>query len=335
VGAHISRRTGIPAGDAGRIIDALTLFKEVERGETPRLGRRVAIYGGGNTAVDAARTATRLGAREAVIVYRRTREKAPALPFEFDEAQAEGVDIRWLRTIKAMDDTTLTIETMVLDENGWPQPTGEFETLEADALILALGQDTDTAFLKGVPGISFRDDGTVVVDDRMMTGRPGVFAGGDMVPSERSVTVAVGHGKKAARFIDAYLRNQTPRRPPRHELATFDTLHTWFYSRTKSRRQPEIDGERRRTTFDEIQGGLSAEEAVYETRRCLSCGNCFECDGCYTVCPEEAVIKLGPGKRYRYNYDFCTGCGVCCEQCPCGAIEMVPAEDVKETSAEP
>lgn len=330
VGAHISRRTEIPARDATRIVDALSLFRDVEKGEAPQLGRRVAVYGGGNTAVDAARTAKRLGAKEAVIVYRRTREKAPALSFEFDEAQAEGVDIRWLRTIKEMDESTITIETMELDENGWPQPTGEYETLEADSLVLALGQDTDTAFLKGVPGIEFKKDGTVVVDDRMMTGQPGVFAGGDMVPSERSVTVAVGHGKKAARFIDAYLRGETLRRPPRHELATFDTLHNWFYSRTDPRRQPEIEAERRQTTFDEIHGGLTGEAAMYEARRCLSCGNCFECDGCYTVCPEEAVIKLGPGERYRYNYDFCTGCGVCSDQCPCGAILMVPAEEVKE-----
>jgi NADPH-dependent glutamate synthase beta subunit-like oxidoreductase len=329
VGAHISRRIEIPARDAGRIIDALSLFRDVEHGEPPQLGRQVAVYGGGNTAVDAVRTAKRLGAREAVMIYRRTRERAPARSFEIDEAQAEGVDIRWLRTIKQMDESTITIETMILDENGWPQPTGEFETLEADALILALGQDTDTTFLRKIPGVSFQDDRTVIVDERMMTGCAGVFAGGDMGPAERSITVATGHGKKAARFIDAYLRNETPPVPGRRDLASYETLHTWFYSRTAPRQQPEIDGERRRTTFEEIHGGLNAEEAVYEARRCLSCGNCFECDGCYTVCPEEAIVKLGPGKRYRYNYDFCTGCSVCFEQCPCGAINMVPADVVE------
>ena len=327
VGAHIGRRTAIPSRDAGRMMDALSFLKEVETGGAPRLGRRVAVYGGGNTAVDAARTARRLGAQETVIVYRRTRERAPAQPFEIDEAQAEGVDIRWLRTIKQMDEDRITIEKMELDENGWPQPTGEFETLEADTVILALGQDTDTAFLQTVPGISFQKDGTVVVDQQMMTGHPGIFAGGDMVPSQRSVTVAVGHGKKAARNVDAFLRHETATRPPRREIASYDTLHTWFYSRTAQRRQAEIDEERRLTTFEEIHHGLGQADAVYEARRCLSCGNCFECDGCYTVCPEQAVVKLGSGKRYRYNYDFCTGCAVCYDQCPCGAIHMVPAQE--------
>ena len=329
VGAHISRRTEIPAPDAGKIIDAISFLKDVEMGERPQLGRRVAVYGGGNTAVDAARTARRLGARETVIVYRRTRERAPAREFEIDEAQAEGVDIHWLHTIKRMDESGITIEKMVLDENGWPQPTGEFESLEADSLVLALGQDVDTAFLRGVKGIAFKEDGTVVVDDQMMTGCAGIFAGGDMVPSERSVTVAVGHGKKAARFIDAFLRNETLPPKGRRTIASYDTLHTWFYPRTAQRRQAEVESKKRVKTFEEVHHGLTEDETVYEARRCLSCGNCFECDGCYTVCPEEAITKLGQGLRYRYNYDFCTGCGVCSEQCPCGAIEMRPVPEVK------
>ena len=113
---------------------------------------------------------------------------------------------------------------MEVDENGRPQPTGTFETLEADALIMALGQETDTAFLRQVPGVQFKTDGTVEVDDNMMTGHAGLFAGGDMVPSERTVTVAVGHGKKAARHIDACLRGTRYKQPPKHDLASFDML---------------------------------------------------------------------------------------------------------------
>ena len=81
---------------------------------------------------------------------------------------------------------------------------------------------------------------------------------------------------------------------------------------------------RRKTSFEEVVKGLTEKEAVYEAKRCLSCGNCFECDGCYGACPEDAIIKLGPGKRYKYDYDKCTGCAVCFEQCPCYAIEMIP-----------
>jgi Pyruvate/2-oxoacid:ferredoxin oxidoreductase delta subunit len=175
-----------------------------------------------------------------------------------------------------------------------------------------------------VPGVSFQKDGTVVVDEHLMTGYPGLFAGGDMVPSERTVTVAVGHGKKAARHIDAYLRGTVYAKPAKHELAGFDKLHVWYFTDAAQRPQEHIDIKKRLSGFDEVVHGLEEKEAVYEARRCLSCGNCFECDGCYGACPEDAVIKLGPGKRYRYDYNLCTGCAICFEQCPCHAIDMVP-----------
>jgi len=324
VGAHLAKRTEIPARDAGPILDAVSMLRSVEGGEPPRLGRRVVIYGGGNTAIDAARTAKRLGAEEALIIYRRTRAQMPAHDFELAEALEEGVLIHWLGTIKQIDRTTFTVEKMALDESGWPHPTGEFETVEADNLVLALGQAVDTRFLEGVPGIEIGKDGVVQVDAQMMTGRAGVFAGGDMVPAERTVTVAVGHGKKAARNIDAWLRGVTSALPAKHELADFDKLNTWYYSDADKTVQPTLDMLRRRTTFEEILGGLDEGNALFEARRCLSCGNCFECDNCYGICPDNSVIKHGPGKRFQFNYDFCKGCGLCAAECPCGAIQMVP-----------
>ena len=182
------------------------------------IGRRVAVYGGGNTAMDAARTARRLGAEEAMIVYRRTRAQMPAHEEEADDAETEGVRINWLRTITAVEGPELQVEVMELDETGFPQPTGRFETLAADTVILALGQDTDTGFLRPVPGVEFDRDGTVQVSSSMMTGSPGLFAGGDMVPSERTVTIGVGHGKKAARHIDAWLRDSVPTSAPKHDI---------------------------------------------------------------------------------------------------------------------
>ena len=323
VGAHLSKRQAIPARDAGRILDALDFLKEVEcSAETPKIGRRVAVYGGGNTAMDAARTARRLGA-ETVIIYRRTREQMPAHDFEADEALEEGVDIRWLRTIKEIDGSTMTVEVMRLDGRGFPQPTGVFETLEADSLVLALGQDTDTAFLRNVPGLECSKDGTVTVGPDMMTGRPGIFAGGDMVPSERTVTTAVGHGKKAARHVDAWLAGAAQPALPKHELVTAGMLHLWYDAEARRSRQPALDLGKRRTTFDEVVHGLDAVAARYEAQRCLSCGNCFECDGCLSACPEHAVIKLGPGQRYAFDFEKCTGCAVCFDQCPCAAITMI------------
>ncbi|MHA1571158.1 MAG: NAD(P)-binding protein [Alphaproteobacteria bacterium] len=325
VGAHLAKRIDIPAHAAGKILDAVSVLRGMENGaEPPQLGRRVIVYGGGNTAMDVARTAKRLGAEESMIVYRRSREEMPAHDFEATEAEEEGVMIHWLRTIKQIDDTTFTVEKMEIDADGRPQPTGEFETIEADTLILALGQDVDTAFLERVPGVNIAKDGVVEVDTRMMTGRAGLFAGGDMVPAERTVTVAVGHGKKAARNIDAWLCGESFENPEKHALAGFDNLNTWYYDDAPQTVQSALDIVRRQTGFEEVLKGLTEDNALYEARRCLSCGNCFECDNCYGICPDNAVIKLGPGKRFKFNYDYCKGCGMCAVECPCGAIKMVP-----------
>jgi len=325
VGAHIGKRAYIPAGTSARVLDAVSFLRSMEGAEKPMLGRRVVVYGGGNTALDVARTAKRLGAQEAIIVYRRTREKMPAHDFELEEALQEGVMVKWLSTIKHAGESSLTVEKMVLDEKGFPQPTGEFETLEADSLVLALGQDVDLSLLDGVPGLEI-EGGVVKVASNMMTGYAGIFAGGDMVPSERTVTVGIGHGKKAARHIDAWLRNTARADTPKHEPATFDKLNTWYYSDAPKTVRPVLDLIRRQWTFDEVVGGLDETNALFEARRCLSCGNCFECDNCYGVCPDNAVIKLGPGKRFEFNYDYCKGCGLCVSECPCGAIKMVPEE---------
>jgi 2-oxoacid:acceptor oxidoreductase delta subunit (pyruvate/2-ketoisovalerate family) len=325
VGAHIGKRAYIPAGSSAKILDAIAVLRSMEGEEPPKLGRRVVIYGGGNTALDVARTARRLGAEEAVIVYRRTREKMPAHASELEEALQEGVLVKWLSTIREAGEGRITVEKMELDDKGFPQPTGEVETLEADSVVLALGQDVDLSLLHNVPGLAVAD-GVVEVDAHMMTGYPGIFAGGDMVPSERTVTVAVGHGKKAARNIDAWLRGGAYEPPPRHPIAGFDQLNAWYYADAPKTVQPQLDIVRRQSTFDEVQGGLDAHNALFEARRCLSCGNCFECDNCYGVCPDNAVVKLGPGRRFEIDYDFCKGCGLCESECPCGAIEMV-AED--------
>jgi NADPH-dependent glutamate synthase beta subunit-like oxidoreductase len=325
VGAHIAKRAYIPAGSAAKMLDAVSVLRGMEGEEQPLLGRRVVVYGGGNTALDVARTAKRLGATESIIVYRRTRERMPAHESELEEALQEGVLVKWLSTIKQAGESSITVEKMELDAHGNPQPTGSFETLAADSVVLALGQDVDLSLLDGVPGLELRD-GVVQVDDGMMTGHPGLFAGGDMVPGERTVTVGIGHGKLAARHIDAWLRGERWQHPVSHELASFDKLNTWYYTDAPKSKQPVLDTIRRQSTFEEVVGSLDEGTAQFEARRCLSCGNCFECDNCYGVCPDNAVIKLGPGLRYAFNYDYCKGCGVCVSECPCGAIRTVPEE---------
>lgn len=323
VGAHIGKRAYIPAGEAARILDAISVLHDVEDGQAPMLGRKVVVYGGGNTAIDVARTAKRLGAEEAIIVYRRTREKAPANDTEITEALEEGILIKWLSTIKHADAGHLQVEKMELDEKGFPQPTGVFEELEADSLVLALGQESDLTLLQGVPDLEVVD-GVVKVNSLMMTGYPGIFAGGDMVPAERTVTTSIGHGKKAARNIDAWLRQIEYKGGDKPTVVEYKDLNAWYYSDAPHAVRTRLEGARRASTFDEVVQGLDESTALYEARRCMSCGNCFECDNCFGVCPDNAVIKLGPGKGFEFNLDYCKGCGICVSECPSGSIIMIP-----------
>jgi formate dehydrogenase beta subunit len=324
IGADVARRIDIPARDAGRVLDAVSFLHGVSSGERPSLGRRVVVYGGGNTAMDAARTAKRLGAAETLVVYHRDRAHMAARDFEADEALEEGIKIKWLTSIKAIAGSALTVEVVELGPDGTPRPTGRFETIEADAVVLALGQQTDSGFLTMVAGSDGRPDGTVVVGPNMMTGHAGIFAGGDMVPSDRTITSAVGHGKKAARAIDAWLRGRTDAPAQKHPIASFEMLHLPVYSDAERREAPRLAAGERTTGFAEVVGGLTEAQATYEAQRCLSCGNCFECDQCFAGCPEKAIEKLGPGQRYRYDYERCTGCAICSEGCPVHAIEMIP-----------
>lgn len=324
VGAHISKRVDIPAADATRVVDAVSFLRNVASGERPIIGRKVAIYGGGNTAMDAARVARRLGAEESVVVYRRTLEQMPAHEEEREGAEAEGVKMNWLRTITSMDEADLTVEIMELDEDGKARGTGRFEKLAADTVILALGQRADTDFLRAIPGMSFNDDVVDVDPSSLMTAVPGIFAGGDAVPSDRTVTIGVGHGKKAARRIDAWLNTEEWIDRPKHPIVTLDQMNLWYFGDHARRQHVESEMESRLEGFGEIVSGLTDSEAEFEARRCLSCGNCFECDGCFGACPEDAVIKLGKGNRYRFDYEKCTGCATCFEQCPVHAIEMIP-----------
>ncbi|WP_323922994.1 NAD(P)-binding protein [Aeromonas caviae] len=336
IGAHLAKRVDIPAREAGKILDAVSFLEQASLAEEkglppPKLGRRVAIYGGGNTAMDAARTARRLGVEEAMIIYRRDRDHMPAHAFEADEAEEEGIKINWLRTIRQLDSTNIEVEVMALDAEGKPVPTGKFETLEADSLILALGQEVDLSVLESIPGVRVNKEGVVQVGDNLMTDVPGLFAGGDMVPSERTVTIATGHGKKAARHMDAWLRGRHYHKPLSHlqagkPLVGPEQLQLWFQTHAPASSQP-VKPPSARDDFGEIIGGLDETAARYEAARCYSCGNCFECDGCYGSCPEQAIAKLGPGKGYQVDAERCTGCGACHDQCPCHAIELRQPEE--------
>jgi 2-oxoacid:acceptor oxidoreductase delta subunit (pyruvate/2-ketoisovalerate family) len=328
-GLQNGRKVDIPQqsvnGTELPVLDAVTVLRAVELEEPVALSGRVVVYGGGNTAIDVARSAIRLGALEVTVIVRESREQMPAHHAEIAEGLDEGIKLINLRQIKRIDDKTLTLEIMVPGEGRDLVRTGQLETLEADVLVQALGQTGDYAAFDQLPGLVVQD-GAVQVGTEMMTGAVGVFAGGDMVPSARNVTAAIGQGKKAARHIDAFLRGEKYQPKPKAEIADVKKMNTWYYSDAPRTVRPMLDVVRRTTGFAEVVGNLDEGNALFEARRCMSCGNCFECDNCYGVCPDNAVIKLGPGNRFKFNYDYCKGCGICVSECPCGAIKMVPEE---------
>jgi len=330
VGAHIGTQVDIPVRDAGKILDAVTYLKNVEQGEAPLLGKRVAVYGGGNTAMDAARTARRLGADEALIIYRRDREHMPAHDFEAEEAEAEGIKINWLRAIKGVEKNQVQVEIMALDEQGKPYGTGHYETLTADSVILALGQRIEAKLFENVPSVHVKQDGSVVVDKHFMTEQAGIFCGGDMTPGVRSVTYATGHGRKAALNIDAWLQERRYQKTASPPLAKLESLHLWYETAADSRQQKQKAAEQRVDNFAEVLEGFDTDAAYYEAKRCYSCGNCFECDGCFGACPEGAIEIMGKGKGYKIHYEKCTGCGACVDQCPTNAIDFVALTTVNE-----
>jgi NADPH-dependent glutamate synthase beta subunit-like oxidoreductase len=327
IGAQLIHKEDPEHDDSVYITDAFSFFKEIQSNTLPYIRKQVVVYGGGKLALYLARIIKRLDSQVSVY-FSGDKKLMPAYDYETDDAMAEGVDVQLLKSIRSIKKNKITIEKMKV-EKGKAVGTGEFETIDADTLIVANRQETDSAFLQAVPGMVVNDDGTVNIDPGRMTGYPGIFAGGDMLPGEtRSATIAIGHGKKAAKYIDAFLKGKAFQKPEKHPTAGYRKLHMWYKTEAPQKEQVKIKPLVAAKYFVEITAGLSEKEARYEAQRCLSCGNCFECDGCYGACPEDAIIKLGKGNRYKFNYDACTGCAICYEQCPCHAIEMIP-EPVK------
>ena len=327
VGAHIGKRAYIPAGSAARVLDAVSLLRSMEGEEPPLLGRRVAVYGGGNTAMDAARTAKRLGAEEAIVVYRRTRDRMPAHDFEVEEAEEEGVLMKWLSTVKHADAGKLVRRAHGARRDRLPAADGRAGGARGRlARPRARAGDRPLAARRRAGRrrsrtASCRSTGH---DDRP----PGHLRGRRHGPGR-----AHGHRRRRARQAGRAPHRRLASRGERRRRArsaswpTFAALNTWYYADAPRTAQPQLELARRQSTFEEVVGGLDETNALFEARRCLSCGNCFSCDNCYGVCPDNAVLKLDAAtrtSRYAIDYDYCKGCGICAAECPCGAIEMVP-----------
>lgn len=330
VGAQLIRNEEFQYDNSVYITDAFSFFKEAKLNPSPFVRKKVVVYGGGKLALYLARMIKRFGS-EAIVYFPGDKKLMPAYDYETEDALAEGVDVQLLRSISSIKDNIITLEKMKV-EKGKAVGTSEFETIKADVVVVANRQESDTGFLRAVYGIVLNEDGTINIDSDRMTGAEGIFAGGDMLPGEtRSSTIAIGHGKKAARYINGYLLKQPYIKPEKHPTAGYRKLHMWYKTDAPQKEQEKLAPVEAVRSFDEVISGLSEPEARFEAQRCLSCGNCFECDGCFGACPEDAIIKLGKGNRYRFNYNSCTGCAVCFEQCPCHAIEMIP-EPVNSSS---
>ena len=322
VGAQIIREEDFTKDDSVLVTDAFSFFTASKENTAPFTNKKVVIYGGGKLALYISRMIKRYGS-EATVYFAGDKKMMPAYDYETDDALAEGVDVQLLRKIKSIANNKITLEKLKVEKLK-AVSTGEEEVIDADVLIVANRQESATGFLKELSGIKINEDGTVAIDVARMTGVDGVFAGGDMLPGEnRSATIAMGQGKKAARYIDGYLKTTGYQKPDKHPTAGFRKLHMWYKTDAPQKEQDRLAPVVAVKSFDEIIAGLKEEEARFEAQRCLSCGNCFECDGCFGACPEDAIIKLGKGNRYKFNYDACTGCAVCYEQCPCHAIEMI------------
>ena len=323
IGAQLIHQETFLNDESVYIRDAFSFFNQVKSNTSPYLLKKVVVYGGGKLAMYLARMIKRFGS-EVTVYFPGDKKMMPAYDYETDDALAEGVDVQLCRSISSIEKNKISLEIIKV-EKGKAVGTGEFEIVDAEVLIMANRQEADTAFLRNVSSIKLNDDGTIAIDTQRRTGCEGIFAGGDMLPGEnRSATIAIGHGKKAAKYINSYLERQPFIKQEKHPTAGYRKLHMWYKTDAPQKEQNKLVPTVAIKNFDEVIAGLSEPEARFEAQRCLSCGNCFECDGCFGACPEDAIIKLGKGNRYKFNFDACTGCGVCYEQCPCHAIEMIP-----------
>jgi len=335
IGAHKSKRLNIPGENLKGVIDGLSLLKRINLGKKVEIGKRVAIIGGGNTAVDAARSSIRLGAEKVYLIYRRTKEEMPAILEEINKAEEEGANILYLTLptkITGKDGKVGCLKCIPLVLNGMdregrrkPSPISASEfSLEIDTLIVAIGQSPDLSFLNEKEEPRVAEDNTIVVNPTTYaTSQAGIFAAGDVVKGSSSVIEVIAVGKKVAISINRYLKGQPLKENGKGEevVPVEKVLKEKGFVEQKVRAEiSTLPIEKRRSTFREIEKVLEEKEAIEEARRCLACGCGLGCGICERVCIYSAVERVGG--EYRIN-DKCDGCGLCVEVCPKENIKMV------------
>jgi len=346
LGAHSGMRLGMEGEDGPGVIEGIAFLHNINGKSKPDLGRRVAVIGGGNTAIDCARSAHRMGA-DVRVIYRRSRSEMPALAEDVDAIEAEGIALDLLaapqRVIREQGRVSalecVRMELGEPDESGRRRPVpvkGSEYLVSVDTVIAAVGQTPESDFLKEI-GLSLTSRGIIETSPSTATNVLGVFAGGDGAGARAFVADAIASGKKAALAISCYLEGKDEayeyerRRigggasfsfAPSDQIdlkdvVTSDKLNTICIPYAPRNNNPSA---RSRKKFAEVAGGLDPGRMEKEIARCFKCGTCTQCDFCYLVCPDISIVKAHEG--YTVKLDYCKGCGVCAEACPRHAIEM-------------
>lgn len=329
IGAHKGKLLGIPNENAANIYTGTSFLNEVNSGRSVDIGDRVVVIGGGDTAIDAARVSRRLGA-EVTILYRRTRNEMPAIEEEVRGAEEEGVKIKFLAAPVEFEKEgnlikRIKCQEMSLgepDESGRRRPVpipDSYFYLDATSVIAAVSQEPDFG------GLDFlrESDEWIKVDDDRSTRVDKTYAGGDALELGL-VTIAIRDGRKAAESIHNKLQNISPQQFPKLPVITHDKIILSYYQSAQRnepvRKPPE---ERLKGLNVEITSTLTAEQAIAEAKRCMSCGSCFDCGTCWSYCSDQAIVRpvVRHGK-YEFKLEFCIGCKKCAENCPCGYIDM-------------
>jgi NADPH-dependent glutamate synthase beta subunit-like oxidoreductase len=325
IGAHKGVKLGVPGEDVGNVLTGAEFLNRANSGEEVQVGSKVAVIGGGDTAIDAARVCKRLGA-EVTIVYRRTRTEMPAIQKEIDGALEEGIAIEFLASpveILRNNGTAAGVKCIRMelgepDGSGRPRPIpmagSEFE-IEASMIISAVSQEPD---FESIPQLRDGPD-WIKADEWGVTKDPGIYAGGDDL-ALALVATAIYQGRMAARAIVAHLRGEIPEKPTEHPAAN-KVIADWFMEvERKERQRLPIE---QRTIAAEIEKGLSEDEALEEAQRCMSCGMCMDCESCWTYCVNNCFIRLPKGEHYQIKMELCNGCKKCAEGCPTGYLELI------------
>ncbi len=340
VGAGHSREMETPGEDLKGVYSGIHFLRELNAGNVPKVGRNVLVVGGGNTAIDAARSALRLGKRVTVL-YRRTRADMPAVPGEIEEAEKEGVHFEFLVAPVGLSGDKGKVSEIELvkmklgdpDESGRKRPVpvkGSNFSLKADTIISAVGEEPDLSFLP----YSFLKKGIrLLVDDDYTTGVPGIFAGGDAATNPNGTVVnAIRAGKEAAISIHEFLGWRSRSNGASHNAVTPEEVNTFYFPHGNRVKVPTQTIQKSKSAFSEVNRTLTEEQALTEAERCFTCGTCLHCDVCMTFCPDVAISKDESGE-YVIDYDHCKGCGICVEECPRGAMELIP-EGAREPAEE-